>query len=191
METAGDKEIMELFQTDRERAFNLFFRQYYTRLCIYAVQLTDDFSESEDIVQGFFVSFWEKERYESITDNLKGYAYLSVRNAALKYIEGRKRSAFEELPADDESLLLISDELSEAERIQKEKALERALNALPEQERKALYGVVVEEKSYKAMATELNISTNTLKTYLSRAMKKLRKNDKLLLLMVASLQGVG
>lgn len=48
-----DKELVSLFSTDKERAFNLFFQRYYIRLCMYAVQITDDFSESEDIVQSF------------------------------------------------------------------------------------------------------------------------------------------
>ena len=45
-----DKELVSLFSTDKERAFNLFFQRYYIRLCMYAVQITDDFSESEDIL---------------------------------------------------------------------------------------------------------------------------------------------
>ena len=81
----------------------------------------------------------------------------------------------------EEEYLYICESLEENEREQKEKELEKALAALPEQEKKALYGVVIENKSYKAVASELHISVNTLKTYLARAMKKLRKNEKLLL----------
>ena len=168
-----DKELVSLFSTDKERAFNLFFQRYYIRLCMYAVQITDDFSESEDIVQSFFISFWEKKLYKTITDNLKGYAYLCIRNASLKFIEKREKI--------DSSDILLNESLEENEREQKEKELEKALAALPEQEKKALYGVVIENKSYKAVASELHISVNTLKTYLARAMKKLRKNEKLLL----------
>ena len=157
-----DKELVSLFSTDKERAFNLFFQRYYIRLCMYAVQITDDFSESEDIVQSFFISFWEKKLYKTITDNLKGYASSDIL-------------------LNEEEYLYICESLEENEREQKEKELEKALAALPEQEKKALYGVVIENKSYKAVASELHISVNTLKTYLARAMKKLRKNEKLLL----------
>ena len=34
-----DKELVSLFSTDKERAFNLFFQRYYIRLCMYAVQI--------------------------------------------------------------------------------------------------------------------------------------------------------
>lgn len=181
MNVLTENELIALFPIDKEKAFDLFFHRYYIRLCIYAVQITDDFAESEDIVQDFFVSFWEKKRYKSITTNLKGYAYLCVRNAALKFIEKREKIQTEDIPFNDEDYLYVCESLDEHERERKEKELEKALEALPEQERKALYGVVIDNKSYKTMASELNISVNTLKTYLTRAMKKLRKNEKLLL----------
>ena len=176
-----DKELVSLFSTDKERAFNLFFQRYYIRLCMYAVQITDDFSESEDIVQSFFVSFWEKKLYKTITDNLKGYAYLCIRNASLKFIEKREKINSNDILLNEEEYLYICESLEENEREQKEKELEKALAALPEQEKRALYGIVIENKSYKVVANELHISVNTLKTYLARAMKKLRKNEKLLL----------
>lgn len=176
-----DRELVSLFGADKEKAFNLFFQRYYIRLCMYAVQITDDFSEAEDIVQSFFVSFWEKKLYETITDNLKGYAYLCIRNASLKFIEKREKINFSDILLNEEEYLYICESLEENEREQKEKELELALAALPEQERKALYGIVIENKRYKVVADELHISVNTLKTYLARAMKKLRQNEKLLL----------
>ncbi len=109
------------------------------------------------------------------------YAYLCIRNASLKFIEKREKIDSSDILLNEEEYLYICESLEENEREQKEKELEKALAALPEQEKKALYGVVIENKSYKAVASELHISVNTLKTYLARAMKKLRKNEKLLL----------
>lgn len=102
-----DKELVSLFSTDKERAFNLFFQRYYIRLCMYAVQITDDFSESEDIVQSFFISFWEKKLYKTITDNLKGYAYLCIRNASLKFIEKREKIDSSDILLNEEEYLYI------------------------------------------------------------------------------------
>ena len=99
----------------------------------------------------------------------------------LKFIEKREKIDSSDILLNEEEYLYICESLEENEREQKEKELEKALAALPEQEKKALYGVVIENKSYKAVASELHISVNTLKTYLARAMKKLRKNEKLLL----------
>lgn len=181
MERLTDKELVIEFTTDKEKAFRIFFDTYYLRLCMYAVQITDDFSESEDIVQGFFIQFWEKELYKTVTVNLKNYAYLCVRNAALKYIEKRERIPFDQILISDEYLYAY-EEMDHSEREAKERELKKALDELPEQERNALYRVVIENQKYKDAADELHISVNTLKSYLSRALKRLRKNDKLMLL---------
>ena len=78
-----DKYILELFRTSPKEAFRLLFDAYHMKLCIYAVQLTDSFEMAEDIVQDFFIYFWEKKYYLKINQNLRYYLYLSVRNAAI------------------------------------------------------------------------------------------------------------
>lgn len=67
------------------------------------------------------------------------------------------------------------EELSE-----QEKKLMADLEKLPQQEILAVKAVILENKKYKEAAEELNISVNTLKTYLSRALKKLRKDNNLM-----------
>ncbi|MDR0891270.1 MAG: sigma-70 family RNA polymerase sigma factor [Mediterranea sp.] len=183
MKKRTDKEWLEAFAADKERAFRAFFDYYYVRLCMYAVQLTDDFSESEDIVQSFFITFWEQELFRRVTVSLRNYAYLSVRHAALRYLEKSARLPLEEALADDE-YLYVCEEMGVSEREAKEQELRKALDELPEQERNVLRHVVVESKSYKEAAAELDISVNTLKTHLSRALKRLRENKKLLLLLM-------
>ena len=66
-----DKYILELFQTSPKEAFRLLFDAYHMKLCIYAVQLTDSFEMAEDIVQDFFIYFWENKYYLKINLNLR------------------------------------------------------------------------------------------------------------------------
>lgn len=181
MDKLTDKELVERFAINREDAFRAFFDAYYIRLCMYAMQITDDFSESEDIVQSYFVKFWEKELYNEVSVNLRNYSYLCIRNAALKSLERKARIPLEQILNDHEDFYAY-EEMDNNERESKERELKKALDELPEQERKALYEVVIENKKYKEAAEELHISVNTLKTYLSRALTRLRKNNKLMLL---------
>ena len=46
-------------------------------------------STAEDIVQDFFIYFWEKKYYLKINQNLRYYLYLSVRNAAINALQKR------------------------------------------------------------------------------------------------------
>ncbi len=92
-----DKYILELFQTSPKEAFRLLFDAYHMKLCIYAVQLTDSFEMAEDIVQDFFIYFWEKKYYLKINQNLRYYLYLSVRNAAINALQKNNMLSMEEL----------------------------------------------------------------------------------------------
>ena len=78
-----DKEIQRLLQEMPEEGFRLLFDVYHMQLCVYVVQLTDSFQLAEDIVQDFFVAFWERKYYRAITGNFRSYLYTSVHNAAL------------------------------------------------------------------------------------------------------------
>lgn len=91
-----DKYILELFQTSPKEAFRLLFDAYHMKLCIYAVQLTDSFEMAEDIVQDFFIYFWEKKYYLKINQNLRYYLYLSVRNAAINALQKNNMLSMEE-----------------------------------------------------------------------------------------------
>ena len=92
-----DKYILELFRTSPKEAFRLLFDAYHMKLCIYAVQLTDSFEMAEDIVQDFFIYFWEKKYYLKINQNLRYYLYLSVRNAAINALQKNNMLSMEEL----------------------------------------------------------------------------------------------
>lgn len=168
-----DKYILELFKTSPKEAFRLLFDTYHMSLCVYAVQLTDSFEMAEDVVQDFFVYFWEKKYYQNINQSLRYYLYFSIRNAAIKELQKHNMLSMEELSGIDMS---IPEEFAdEEEREERNKVLLEKLKKLPPQELQVIKAVVMENKRYKEAAEELQISVNTLKTHLSRALKRLRK----------------
>ena len=170
-----DKEIQRLLQEMPEEGFRLLFDVYHMQLCVYVVQLTDSFQLAEDIVQDFFVAFWERKYYRAITGNFRSYLYTSVHNAALAVLKKKKLVPMElltgvpvEIP--QEAVL----EREELERQEKELMLK--LEKLPKQEIAAIKAVILENKKCVEAALELGMSVNTLKTHLARALKKLRKD---------------
>lgn len=85
-----DKLILELFHSNPQAAFQLMFDTYHMPLCLYAVQLTDSFNIAEDIVQDFFIYFWEKKTYQNIAVNLRSYLFYSIRNNALLFLKKKQ-----------------------------------------------------------------------------------------------------
>lgn len=176
----NDKLILELFRTNPNDAFQLMFDTYYMPLCLYAVQLTDSFVMAEDIVQDFFISFWEKKTYQNIAVKLRSYLFYSIRNNSYLILRKNNLISMEELF--DTEIDLIEAMSDEEELREREKKIMEELEKLPKQELSAVQAVILENKKYKEAAEELNISVNTLKTHLSRALKRLRKDNSLLLL---------
>lgn len=177
-----DKQILELFASDPKAAFRLLFDTYHMPLCVYSFQLTDSFTLSEDIVQEFFIYFWEKKSYKNVSTSLRSYLYLSIRNATYLHLRKNKLISIEELS--DNEFNITDDFYDEDELHELEKQLMQQLQKLPPQELAVVKAVVLENKKYKEAALELNISVNTLKTHLSRAFKELRKRNQLMLCLI-------
>lgn len=177
----AENELMFLFAKDREKAFRIFFDSYYVMLCDYVLLIIDDFDEAEDIVQSFFVQFWEQQLENQIKGSIKKYSFTCVRNAALK----RKGDSelLLSLKESDDLMFDMQDDVNE-EYMETEKRLKAALEKLSVKEYDALKTVIIEEKRYMDASKELNISINTLKTYLKRAVKKLKESDILFFLIL-------
>lgn len=179
--SAQEEIIFETLHYDRAAGVRMLFDAYYTPLCLFALQMTDDFDASEDIVQTFFVTLLEKGVNLQECRNLRAYIFTAIRNNTLSYM--RKNHAANMISFDD---AIISDQtidsFVEIEEHQdelkiREQQLYHTLEMLSANEREALERVVVNEASYKDAAREMGISVNTLKTYLRRAMRKLREKN--------------
>lgn len=189
----NDRHILKVLSEDKTKGFRLLFDAYYTPLCLFSLQMTDDFDAAEDIVQAFFVKFWEKDLHKRIDSNLQYYLFSSIRNNTIQHL--RETGNMELLDISDtlsdDAMLhqLMYDDSNEEELRLRETQLYNELRALPEKEREALQKVILEEMSYKEAAQEMGISVNTIKTHLKRAMKKLRDAKiPMVLLMVTSWQ---
>lgn len=176
-----DDEILLLLRENPERGFRMLFDVYHMQLCVYATQLTNSFQLAEDIVQDFFMAFWEKKYYRRVSENFRSYLYTSVHNAALATLKKRNLISTEEMTGIAVEIPLEGQyEQEELER--REKELMQKLSLLSPQELTAVKAVILENKKYAEAALESQVSVGTLKTYLARALKKLRKDYNLSLL---------
>lgn len=174
MEKAFDKKMLERLKSGDESALKSLFDFYYMPLCIYSVQITDSLEVSKDLVQELFISFWERKAYLIVGINLHAYLFNAIRNASLNYIKKERPYALGDI---EEILFSDEEEYSEDEINKRRRKLYSALRDLSPQEYKVLYAVVIENKRYKEVAEELEISINSVKTYLARALKYLRSKS--------------
>lgn len=164
-----------------EKELKQLMNKYYSQLCVVSVQYTDSLEIAEDIVQDVFLRFWEDNKLLSVETNPKAYLFRSVRNASIDYIRKNNYRVFTDI---EEANLISDDEISEEELSLQYERLYRIISQLSPQERAVLNAIVVENKRYKEVAEEMNISVNTVKTYFARALRTLRKELPLSILLI-------
>ena len=175
-QTELDSTILEQLKSGDENALKSLFDTYYSALCLYSVQITESLHQSEDIVQELFINFWEKKLYNNIENGLRIYLFYAVRNQSVAY--ARKNNKYLDIQDLEEQIYSpIDDSYDEEDLKYKYEKLHQSLKQLSAQEYKVLTEIVLNGKKYKEVAADLNISVNTVKTHLGRALKILRKDN--------------
>ena len=105
------------------------------------------------------------------------YLYRCVRNAALDYASTHTLRRWEELNgseliADEVNFDLSRDDVERANRLHR---LYQAIERLPEQSRRVVKLICLNNYSYADAASELGVSLATIKTHMYRSIKSLRK----------------
>ena len=155
------------------RLFESVFRRYYQNLCTYCLGILGDAEKTEDIVQDAFAYLWENRNSIIIQTSLKSYLYTTVRNGALKLL----RTKVMEQKHNSKLLEFIeyleaSDDLDEE--LTHLKLVEDCIDNLPSQCKKVFLMSVLDQKSYKEIAADLNISINTVKAHVTKAYRLVR-----------------
>ena len=169
-----EKDLIVRLKNGDQTAFELLFHFYYPGLVMYASQFTANLTDAEEIVQDFFVRFWEKHRQLVPCDSLKNYFFSAVKNGSLDFLkhqEIEKKYINEMIGLSKHHLaydtdLFVSSELQEK--------LKRGIDLLPEKCRKIFMMSRLRGLKNEEIATELNISKRTVETQISKALKVLR-----------------
>ena len=170
----SEPHIIDRILRGETEAFAILFRSYYEPLCYFAQRFVEDFDAAEGIVQDVFVRLWETRETMSIHTSERGYLYTAVKNSCLNQIKHSRHSAplegKEERP--DATALAPDAQLESDEMMH---ALEAAINDLPPKCREIFRLAKFDSLSYQEIAEIQNVSPNTVKTQLQRALKSLAK----------------
>lgn len=167
------EKILSLFKTNERLGFRLLYDSYHDSLLLFATQLLGDAEEAADVVQECLVDFWVNQRFQKLRESLERYLFSAVKHGCLNYLRNTRRREDRQEWVKEE---LYYEECEE--NVELIEQLYLAIEALPEERRKILHMVCIEGMKYQAVADQLGISINTVKTQLSRAFQYLRGNLK-------------
>lgn len=171
----NDKALVEQFINGNEKAFETLFKRYYQMLRKVAQYMLDDLEQAEELVQDAFVNIWEKRSNVNPDASFKNYLITAVRNRCLNHIKAKKKTH----SIDDDEIWqeqLVADSRTEAAVNFKEmhRAIEQAIDKLPEQCRIIFQLSRHEGMSYKEIAEALDIAPKTVENQIGRALKMLK-----------------
>ncbi|AHW59521.1 RNA polymerase sigma-70 factor, ECF subfamily [Draconibacterium orientale] len=162
-------------QQGDEKAFEKLFKLYYGYLCNFATKIIADDVAAEEIVQEFFVKFWERRADLSVESSLKNYLFRSVKNLCLNYIKHNniKLQHAQKVIAESETSNFNNDYIE----VDLAADIAKSIEELPKKRREIFRLSREEGLKYREIAEKLNISIKTVEAQMSLAIKSLR--DKL------------
>lgn len=161
----------------KDKYYEAIFKAHYKQLFHYALRFVNDTECAADITNDVFCYFWEKYDQLNIDPSPLPLLYALVRNFCIDYLRHK------EVEQKNLNKILLRDlhgrsiqETMEYE--QKINLIMKDIELLPPQTRKVFSECFLKGKKYKEVAEDLQISVNTIKTHIMRALQFLREKRK-------------
>lgn len=169
-------ELLQKIAKGNERAFKIIYDQYKKKIYHYAMGFLHSEVYAEEVMQEVFLKIWLMgEEVQSIS-SLEAYLKTLTRNRSLdtlrKVIVDQKfglhiTKDYSESHNETEESILLNDT-----RV----VLAHAIDKLPRQQREVYLLCQNEGLKYDEVAIRLNISVNTVKTHMKRALASIRSD---------------
>lgn len=170
----SEKEILLRISGGDTAAFALLFNQYKDKIYTIAFKITGSAFLSEEVVQEIFMKLWTNRKILPELECFTAWFNTVVRNHLFSLL---KRKAAREKREIVFANKIPSFNNNVEEKIllkETEQLIERALYTLPPQQNKVYRLIKVSGMKKEEVATRLNLSTETVKSHLSKAIKGIR-----------------
>ncbi len=166
-----DSVLLDAARAGSDDAFGVLVERYRAAVLRLAYRLTHDSDEAKDIAQDAFLRAYRRLDDFRPERPFARWLFVIARNASLDALRRRRRAAnaspepLGSAQPGPEELALRNDEAAR---------VHAALEALPAHYRQVLELYYVSELRYREIALALGIPIGTVKTYISRAKRRLR-----------------
>jgi len=170
------KNLIKGLKEGDKSAYKFLFTEHYIDLCNYIYNLSKNRVLAEDLVQEVFIKLWEKRTTLNIKTSIKSYLYKASHNQFLQHIRKEKNrfDVIERSKLDLLSLVYIEDESTTNLYAEK---LDTLINDLPPKCKTVFLKSKIENKKYKEIAQEMNISVKTVENHIGKALRILRESS--------------
>ena len=172
----NERELFALIATGNQAAFAEVFYFYTSRMHPFILRMVRTEEVTEEIIQDVFISVWKNRQKLPDIENYSSYIFTIGINKTYSYLkskarEARKLQEYGRIENDYSNNTLETIDLKQSNDL-----INDLINQLTPQ-KKLIYKLTREEGlSHDEVASQLNISKNTVKNHLVTTLKFLREN---------------
>ncbi|HZK97392.1 MAG TPA: sigma-70 family RNA polymerase sigma factor [Prolixibacteraceae bacterium] len=177
-ELKEDNTLWRRFKEGNEHSFYLLYDQYADNLYKYGIHFTKDKDFIKDCIHDLFLDLFKYRKKLSDTDNIQFYLFRSLRRIIHKQQAKVIPLVYDEMynSANDNPIFSHEEYLIAAETESENlTALNEAMKRLSDRQREALSLKFENDRSYSDIAEIMEISIESARTLVYRALKELRK----------------
>lgn len=173
--------VIPYLKEGKEDAFRFIFDHYYDYLCRIADSYLSDSFISETIVGDIIYNLWETREDIDIKYSLRSYLVRSVKNRCINYLQQEyvrrevSMNQYEDKAAIEELFFVDSKHpLEEVLEYELQEKVQEVISHLPIECRQVFVMSRLDGMKYEEIATELDVSVNTVKYHIKNALVKMR-----------------
>lgn len=165
-------------------AFGMLYDIYIDDLFTYGMGFSGNKSEVMDCIHDLFLNLYKYRKNLSHTDRVDFYLMRSLKNEIIKRIQTSRRELATVNQENIGPFQISAEEVFIANEweMERSKKLSRAIKSLSKKQRKGLSMRFSENYSYEEIAEQMNISVQSSRTMIYRAIKTLRTQLQYLIL---------
>lgn len=170
--------LISLLKEGNKNVFAAVYDQYFGSQYVYAVKYVLDTEVAKEMVQDSFLKLWEKRNSLSAETQILPLLYQITRNNCLNHLKHEKvkerhKTRMQKLDLNYVAISNLSAEKIIAEEL--EESINKAISLLPPRCREIFELSRNQEKKYREIAAELNISEKTVENQMLKALKIMRE----------------
>lgn len=163
---------------NNQQQFISLFRRHYKFLCMIAMHYVHDEDTAEDIVQEFFIDYWENRRNTAVKVSFEAYAVRAIKNQSISALRSQNTQEKRLNQFGVETYSESEDETTGVDKEVLQMEVLRLIDQLPPERKKILLMSSKAGLSNQEIADQLGISINTVKSQIHKAYAYIRENVK-------------
>ncbi len=171
----SDFDLADRIRSGDQAAFEILFHQYYSRLCVFSNGYVKSLDIARDVVQEVFIKVWDNRENFIITQSLKAYLFMAVRNQSLNFIQEKKQKNRLEERLRKQQELNESVKREDFNKDELSQKIWKLVEELPEKRRAIFILYRKHGLSYSEIADVMKIARKTVENQMGKSLKFLRE----------------